>query len=301
ILSELNTLIQTVDQAYGDYEPTRAARAISDFVQENLSNWYVRLSRRRFWKGEYGQDKISAYQTLYNCLVTVARLSSPIAPFYMDQLYKDLVGVTTKEEVESVHLADFPVFVDNFVDKSLEGKMEKAQIISSLVLSLRKKEKIKVRQPLQKVMIAVLDQKQRDEIKRVEGLIKSEVNVKEISLIDDDSGILIKQIKPNFKVLGPRFGKDMKLISSEIGKLGQEDIQKMERVGEINMVINGKDVTLGIDEVEISSQDIEGWLVASSGAITVALDVTITEELRNEGVARELVNRIQNLRKDSGF
>lgn len=301
ILSELNTLIQTVDQAYGDYEPTRAARAISDFVQENLSNWYVRLSRRRFWKGEYGQDKISAYQTLYNCLVTVAKLSSPIAPFYMDQLYKDLVGVTTKEEVESVHLADFPVFVDNFVDKSLEGKMEKAQIISSLVLSLRKKEKIKVRQPLQKVMIPVLDQKQRDEIKGVEDLIKSEVNVKEISLIDDASGILIKQIKPNFKVLGPRFGKDMKLISNEIGKLGQEDIQKMERVGEINMVINGKDVTLGIDEVEISSQDIEGWLVASSGAITVALDVTITEELRNEGVARELVNRIQNLRKDSGF
>lgn len=301
ILSELNSLIQTVDQAYEDYEPTRAARAISDFVQENLSNWYVRLSRRRFWKGEYGQDKISAYQTLYNCLVTVAKLSAPIAPFYMDQLYKDLVSVTSKETAESVHLADFPVFVDNFVDKSLESKMEKAQVISSLVLSLRKKEMIKVRQPLQKVMIPVLDQKQRDEIKGVEDLIKSEVNVKEISLIDDASGILIKQIKPNFKVLGPRFGKDMKLISSEIAKLGQADIQKMERLGEINMVINGKDVTLGIDEVEISSQDIEGWLVASSGAITVALDVTITEELRNEGVARELVNRIQNLRKDSGF
>ncbi|EKF54817.1 isoleucyl-tRNA ligase [Galbibacter marinus] len=301
ILSELNSLIQTVDQAYEDYEPTRAARAISDFVQENLSNWYVRLSRRRFWKGEYGQDKISAYQTLYNCLVTVAKLSAPIAPFYMDQLYKDLMSVTSKETAESVHLADFPVFVDNFVDKSLESKMEKAQVISSLVLSLRKKEMIKVRQPLQKVMIPVLDQNQRDEIKGVEDLIKSEVNVKEISLIDDASGILIKQIKPNFKVLGPRFGKDMKLISSEIAKLGQADIQKMERLGEINMVINGKDVTLGIDEVEISSQDIEGWLVASSGAITVALDVTITEELRNEGVARELVNRIQNLRKDSGF
>src|SRR5690606_17462848 len=204
ILSELNSLIQTVDQAYEDYDPTRAARAISHFVPENLSNWYVRLSRRRFWKGEYGQDKISAYQTLYNCLVTVAKLSSPIAPFYMDQSYKDLVGVTTKEEVESGHLADFTVCVDNFVDKSFEGKMEKAQIISSLVLSLRKKEKIKVRQPLQKVMIPVLDQKQRDEIKRVEDLIKSEVNVKEISLIDDASGILIKQIKPNFKVLGPR-------------------------------------------------------------------------------------------------
>ena len=301
ILSELNSLIQKVDQAYADYEPTRAARAISDFVQENLSNWYVRLSRRRFWKGEYGQDKISAYQTLYNCLVTVAKLSAPIAPFYMDRLYKDLISVTDKESAESVHLADFPSFVDNFVDKSLESKMEKAQVISSLVLSLRKKEMIKVRQPLQKVMIPVLDQHQRDEIKEVEDLIKSEVNVKEISLIDDASGILIKQIKPNFKVLGPRFGKDMKLISSEIAKFNQADIQKIERLGEINMVIKGKDVTLGIDEVEISSQDIEGWLVASSGAITVALDVTITEELRKEGIARELVNRIQNLRKDSGF
>ncbi|WP_417362237.1 isoleucine--tRNA ligase [Galbibacter sp.] len=301
ILSELNSLIQKVDQALEDYEPTRATRAISDFVQENLSNWYVRLSRRRFWKGEYGQDKISAYQTLYNCLVTVAKLSAPIAPFYMDQLYKDLVAVTGKESAESVHLADFPVFVDNFVDKSLESKMEKAQVISSLVLSLRKKEMIKVRQPLQKVMIPVLDEQQRDEIKGVEDLIKSEVNVKEISLIDDASGILIKQIKPNFKVLGPRFGKDMRLISSEIAKLEQPDIQEIERLGQISMVINGKDVTLGIDEVEISSQDIEGWLVASSGAITVALDVTITEELRKEGIARELVNRIQNLRKDSGF
>ena len=301
ILSELNSLIQKVDQSYADYEPTRAARAISDFVQEHLSNWYVRLSRRRFWKGEYGQDKISAYQTLYNCLVTVAKLSAPIAPFYMDRLYKDLISVTDKESAESVHLADFPSFVDNFVDKSLESKMEKAQVISSLVLSLRKKEMIKVRQPLQRVMIPVLDQRQRDEIKEVEELIKSEVNVKEISLIDDASGILIKQIKPNFKVLGPRFGKDMKLVSSEIARFNQGDIQKIERLGEINMVINGKDVTLGSDEVEISSQDIEGWLVASSGVITVALDVTITEELRKEGIARELVNRIQNLRKDSGF
>ena len=301
ILSELNSLIQKVDQSYADYEPTRAARAISDFVQEHLSNWYVRLSRRRFWKGEYGQDKISAYQTLYNCLVTVAKLSAPIAPFYMDRLYKDLISVTDKESAESVHLADFPSFVDNFVDKSLESKMEKAQVISSLVLSLRKKEMIKVRQPLQRVMIPVLDQRQRDEIKEVEELIKSEVNVKEISLIDDASGILIKQIKPNFKVLGPRFGKDMKLVSSEIARFNQGDIQKIERLGEINMVINGKDVTLGSDEVEISSQDIEGWLVDSSGVITVALDVTITEELRKEGIARELVNRIQNLRKDSGF
>ncbi|MEL4306798.1 isoleucine--tRNA ligase [Joostella sp. CR20] len=301
ILSELNTLIQKVDQAYEEYEPTRATRAISDFVQENLSNWYVRLCRRRFWKGEYEQDKISAYQTLYTCLLTVAKLGAPVAPFYMDQLYKDLVSTTNKENFESVHLAEFPQFVENFVDKLLERKMEKAQTISSLVLSLRKKEMIKVRQPLQRVMIPILDEAQRDEIKGVEELIKSEVNVKEIELIDDASGILVKQIKPNFKVLGPRFGKDMKLIVSEINKFEQPEIQEIERNGEILMVVNGKNVTLGIDEVEISSQDIEGWLVASSGTITVALDVTITEDLRNEGVARELVNRIQNLRKDSGF
>ncbi|MDG3583144.1 isoleucine--tRNA ligase [Galbibacter pacificus] len=301
ILSELNTLVQKVDEAYADYEPTRAARAISDFVQENLSNWYVRLSRRRFWKGDYGQDKVSAYQTLYTCLVTVAKLGAPIAPFFMDQLYKDLVAATGKENFESVHLAEFPQFVENFVDKLLERKMEKAQTISSLVLSLRKKEMIKVRQPLQKIMIPVLNEEQRNEIKEVEDLIKSEVNVKEIALIDDASGVLVKQIKPNFKVLGPRFGKDMKLIVNEINKFDQPEIQKIESEGAISIEINGKSVTLGIDEVEISSQDIEGWLVASSGAITVALDVTITEDLRNEGVARELVNRIQNLRKDSGF
>lgn len=301
ILSELNTLIQKVDEAYAEYEPTRAARAVSEFVQENLSNWYVRLCRRRFWKGEYEKDKISAYQTLYTCLETVAKLGAPIAPFYMDQLYKDLVSATNKESYESVHLAEFPQFVENFVDKLLERKMEKAQTISSLVLSLRKKEMIKVRQPLQRVMIPILDEAQRDEIKGVEELIKSEVNVKEIELIDDASGLLVKQIKPNFKVLGPRFGKDMKLIVSEVAKFEQSHIQEIERNGEILMVVNGKNITLGIDEVEISSQDIEGWLVASSGAITVALDVTITDDLRNEGVARELVNRIQNLRKDSGF
>ncbi|MCM5662452.1 isoleucine--tRNA ligase [Galbibacter mesophilus] len=301
ILSELNTLIKKVDEAYADYEPTKATRAISDFVQENLSNWYVRLCRRRFWKGDYEKDKISAYQTLYTCLLTVAKLGAPVAPFYMDQLYKDLIAATGKEKFESVHLADFPEFVENFVDKLLEGRMEKAQIVSSLVLSLRKKEMIKVRQPLQRVMIPVLDESQKEEIQAVEALIKSEVNVKEIELIDDASGLLVKQIKPNFKVLGPRFGKDMKLIVSEIAKFGQPEIQKIEKDGEIAIEINGKNSTLGIDEVEISSQDIEGWLVASSGPITVALDVTITDDLRNEGVARELVNRIQNLRKDSGF
>lgn len=227
ILSELNTLIQKVDEAYADYEPTKAARAISDFVQENLSNWYVRLCRRRFWKGEYGQDKISAYQTLYHCLVTVAKLASPIAPFFMDRLYKDLNAVTKIESSESVHLADFPQFVENFVDKSLEGQMEKAQTISSLVLSLRKKEMIKVRQPLQRIMIPVLDEQQKHEIMAVAELIKSEVNVKEVDLLDDASGILVKQIKPNFKVLGPRFGKDMGLIASEIQGFSQESIQNL--------------------------------------------------------------------------
>ncbi|UOB19150.1 isoleucine--tRNA ligase [Abyssalbus ytuae] len=301
ILSELHTLIKKVDEAYADYEPTRAARAISDFVQENLSNWFVRLSRRRFWKGDYGQDKISAYQTLYTCLVTVAKLASPVAPFYMDSLYKDLIAATKKEQFESVHLADFPVYNAEYVNKELESKMEKAQIISSLVLSLRKKEMIKVRQPLQKIMIPVLDETQKNEILAVADLIKSEVNVKEIELLDDASGVLVKQIKPNFKILGPRFGKDMKLIASEIQKFDQEEIAEIEKTGQITVEINGKSITLNADEVEISSQDIEGWLVANSGAITVALDVTITNDLKKEGVARELVNRIQNLRKDSGF
>ena len=301
ILSELHSLIKTVDEAYGDYEPTRATRAISEYVQENLSNWYVRLSRRRFWKGDYQQDKISAYQTLYTCLETIAKLSAPVAPFYMDQLYKDLTNTTRKEPFESVHLAEFPKYNPEMVNKELESKMAKAQIISSLVLSIRQKEKIKVRQPLQKIMIPVLDQKQRTEIEAVADLIKSEVNVKEIELLDDASGVLVKKIKPNFKTLGPKYGKDMKLIAAEVAKLDQEDILKIEQEGEILLNINNKSITLRLGDVEITSQDIEGWLVASSGAITVALDVSINEDLRKEGIARELVNRIQNLRKESGF
>ncbi|QEE48884.1 isoleucine--tRNA ligase [Flavobacterium alkalisoli] len=301
ILSELNTLIKDVDSFYADYEPTKATRAISDFVQENLSNWYVRLCRRRFWKGEYAQDKIAAYQTLYTCLVTVAKLSAPVAPFFMDRLYKDLTKASQKETFESVHLADFPQYADNFVDKSLESRMEKAQTISSLVLSLRKKEMIKVRQPLQKVMIPVLDAKQKSEIEAVSELIKAEVNVKEIELMDDASGVLVKQVKPNFKVLGPRFGKDMGLISKEIQNFSQEQINEIERNGSLDVVISGKSITLTNEDVEISSQDIEGWLVANSNGITVALDITITDDLRKEGIARELVNRIQNIRKDSGF
>jgi isoleucyl-tRNA synthetase len=301
ILSELHTLIKTVDEAYADYEPTKAARAISDFVQENLSNWYVRLCRRRFWKGEYGTDKIAAYQTLYTCLLNVAKLSAPIAPFFMDKLYRDLTLATSTEKSNSVHLALFPVSVENFVDKSLESKMMKAQTVSSLVLSLRKKEMIKVRQPLQKVMIPILDENQRAEIEAVSDLIKAEVNVKEIELLDDASGVLVKQIKPNFKALGPRFGKDMNLISSEIQKFSQEQINEIDAKGELSLVISGNSIILTSQDVEISSQDIPGWLVANSNGITVALDITISEELKQEGIARELVNRIQNIRKDSGF
>ena len=301
ILSELNTLIKDVDAFYADYEPTRATRAISDFVQENLSNWYVRLCRRRFWKGDYAQDKIAAYQTLYTCLLTVAKLSAPVAPFFMDKLYRDLTQATHTEDFSSVHLAEFPTYADNFVDKSLESRTQKAQTISSLVLSLRKKEMIKVRQPLQKVMIPVLDAKQKAEIEAVSDLIKAEVNVKEIELLDDASGILVKQIKPNFKALGPRFGKDMGLISKEIQNFSQEQINELDKNGALDIVISGKSINLTSEDVEISSQDIEGWLVANANGITVALDITISEELRKEGIARELVNRIQNIRKDSGF
>lgn len=301
ILSELHTLIKFVDEAYADYEPTKATRAISDFVQENLSNWYVRLCRRRFWKGEYGTDKIAAYQTLYTCLETVAKLSAPVAPFFMDQLYKDLNKVTKKEDFVSIHLSKFPFSVENFVDKSLESKMLKAQTVSSLVLSLRKKEMIKVRQPLQKVMIPILDEAFKAEILAVSDLIKAEVNVKEVELLEDASGVLVKQIKPNFKALGPRFGKDMGLISKEIQGFSQNQIDALEKTGQLSLEISGKSVILTLEDVEILSQDIPGWLVANANGITVALDITISEELRNEGIARELVNRIQNIRKDSGF
>lgn len=301
ILSELHTLIQKVDEAYNDYEPTRATRLISDFVQENLSNWYVRLCRRRFWKGEYEADKISAYQTLYTCLLNVAKLMAPVAPFYAERLYKDLIGGTQKETTQSVHLTDFPKVDELFIDKKLESKMEKAQTISSLVLSLRKKEMIKVRQPLQKIMIPTSNEVEKAEIEAVADLIKSEVNVKEIQLIDDTTGILVKQIKPNFKTLGPRFGKDMKSVVAVIQEFTQKDIQAIEKNGEIIIKLGEKDVSLSVEDVEITTQDIEGWLVASSGNLVVALDIHITDELRREGIARELVNRIQNIRKDSGF
>ena len=300
ILSELNTLIKYVEESFDDFEPTKVARAIQDFVTENLSNWFVRLSRRRFWKGDYQQDKISAYQTLYTCMLTVAKLSSPIAPFFMDNLYKDLTSVTGKG-LDSVHLEEFPKYNESLIDSDLERKMQKAQKIASMVLSLRKKEMIKVRQPLQRVMIPVLDNQEREDILAIQNLIISEVNVKEIELIDDASDILVKNIKPNFKVLGPKYGKQMGLIGAQVKNFTQEDINKIEKEGEIIVKINDNFVKLSIDEVEISSQDIEGWLVANQGGLTVALDVTISDELREEGNARELINRVQNLRKESGL
>ena len=302
ILSELHTLIAKVKEAFLDYEPTRATRLISDFVQENLSNWYVRLCRRRFWKGEYEEDKISAYQTLYTCLEVVAKLSAPVAPFFMDRLYRDLNGVTGKDKAESVHLTDYPESKAAYIDKALESKMEKAQNISSLVLSLRKKEMIKVRQPLQKILIPTLSEAEKAEILAVANLIKHEVNVKEIEFIDDASGILVKQIKPNFRALGPKFGKQMKDIAAVINDFTQQDIQAFERQGTKEITLAGQTLTLDLTDVEITSQDIEGWLVASSSTgLVVALDATITDELRAEGIARELVNRIQNLRKDTGL
>ena len=301
IISELNSLINNVDKYYEDYEPTKAARAISFFTQELLSNWYVRLSRRRFWKGEYETDKISAYQTLFNCLITISKVSAPIAPFFMDRMFLDLNNKTNFEEFESVHLSNFPVANKDLIDKDLEKKMSQAQIISSLVLSLRAKEKIKVRQPLQKIIIPVYSQKHKQEIIAISSLIKQEVNVKEIEVLEEESEILVKRIKPNFKALGPRFGKDMKLVATAIQQLNSEDIHKIEQKGAIELEINGKSITLNLDDVEISSQDIEGWLVANQGSVTVALDITVSDSLKQEGIARELVNRIQNLRKNSGF
>ena len=299
ILSELNILIKEVKAFYEDYEPTKVARAINTFVNDNLSNWYVRLCRRRFWKGDYTEDKISAYQTLYTCLDTVAKLSAPIAPFFMDRLYQDLNAVTGKDKAESVHLSDFPVADESRIDSDLVEKTHLAQSITSMVFSLRKKENIKVRQPLQKVMIPVLDKKTESQILAVADLIKQEVNVKELQLInaEEASTLIVKQIKPNFKVLGAKLGKDMKVVGAEISAMSSEQIATLEKEGK--MSIAGHEIT--IDDVEILTKDIPGWTVTSEGRITVALDLTVTDELRAEGVAREFVNRVQNLRKDKDF
>jgi len=301
ILSELNRLIEEVDAAYNDYEPTKATRAISEFVQEILSNWYVRLSRRRFWKGEYQQDKIAAYQTLFECLLSISKLMAPVAPFYADQLYRDLCDATQIETFESVHLAKFPFAESENRSPELEDRMGKAKTIASLALSLRKKEQIKVRQPLQKIMIPVRNAAEREAIELVAELIKSEINVKSIELLDDASDILVKEIKPNFKALGPRFGKNMKAAVAIINGLSDEQVKSLEAGENIAIQINGEAASIEPTDVLIQSKDIEGWLVANGNGLTVALDIQLNDDLINEGIAREMINRIQNLRKDAGF
>jgi isoleucyl-tRNA synthetase len=300
IISLLNSLIKEVDESYNDYEPTRAGRAISEFVTDNLSNWYVRLNRKRFWGGN-GDSKLAAYQTLYTCLETVARLMAPIAPFFADQIFLDLNRATGKDTSESVHLADFPTYDESLIDKLLEERMQLAQDISSMTLSLRKKENIKVRQPLQQIMVPVLSEKEKENIEAVKDLIMSEVNVKEINFMDDSAGILVKKIKPDFKKLGPKCGKNMKSVAAMLQALSQEEISQLEKTGQYTLEVEGNSIVVEKCDVEILSEDIPGWLVANNGSLTVALDVTITDELKKEGIARELINRIQNIRKSSGF
>ena len=301
ILSELNRLIEQVDHAYNDYEPTKATRLIADFVQEILSNWYVRQSRRRFWKGEYEKDKIAAYQTLFDCLLSVSKLMAPVAPFYADQLYRDLCAATQTEQYASVHLAHFPVADASLRNLALEDRMGKARTISSLALSLRKKEQIKVRQPLQKIMIPVRNAQEKEAIEKVADLIQSEINVKSIELLDDASDILVKEIKPNFKALGPRFGKNMKEAVAIINGLNDDQIKQLEAEESLDISIGGEAAQLQPTDVLIESKDIEGWLVANGNGLTVALDIQLDDALIKEGVAREMINRIQNLRKDRGL
>ncbi len=301
ILSLLNTLVREVTEAYETYEPTKAGRAISEFVSENLSNWYVRLSRKRFWGGEYDADKISAYQTLYTSLETIAKLMAPIAPFYSDQLYRDLNKVSHRAQDQSVHLTRFPVADEKMVDQALEERMELAQKASSMVLGLRRKEKLKVRQPLARIIVPVLNENFRKQFEAIENIILTEVNVKKVEYLTDSSGIIQKKIKPNFKTLGPKYGKLMKQIAVMVAAMDQKQIADFERNGSFNTTVEGEAVRLVAEDVEIMTEDIPGWQVASDGNLTVALDIHVSPELRLEGIARELINRIQNLRKDSGF
>ena len=301
ILSELNSLIGKVDAFYEDYEPTKASRAISEFVQEKLSNWYVRLCRRRFWKGEYQKNKIAAYQTLWECLLKITQLAAPIAPFYSDRLYQDLTENTVSDKSISVHLSIFPTVNGESIDTALEKRINKARNITSLALSLRKKKQIRVRQPLQTLIIAANSPEEKIEIEKIQEQVRSEINVKSIELINDDSNILVKEIKPNFKVLGPRFGKEIGTVLGEINRFGENEIKTLEQEGKINIPLNEKNIILDLSEVVITSKDIEGWLVAHDNGLTVALDISLTEDLIDEGIARELVNRIQNIRKDNGL
>lgn len=301
ILSSLNTLVKKVNTYMDDYEPTQAGRAIEDFVDEHLSNWYVRLCRRRFWKGEYEQDKVCAYQTLYECLETIVRLIAPISPFFSDAVFQNLNAITNRFKAESVHHADFPVANESAIDELLEERMQLAQDASSLILSLRKKVNIKVRQPLQKVLIPVLNPSMKAQLQKVEDLIKAEVNVKEVEYLNPDNTFISKKIKPNFVALGKKLGPKMKAVSAALAAFTQEDISRLEKDGKYNLAIDGETISLQLAEVDISSEDIPGWTVANKGALTVALDITITPELEAEGNAREFVNRIQKIRKDSGF
>jgi len=301
VISQLNSLIKEVDDCYFNYEPTRAGRAISDFVSENLSNWYVRLNRKRFWGGEFTQDKLSAYQTLYTCLETVSRLMAPIAPFYADQLFCDLNAVTGKDASESVHLADFPKFDETMIDTKLETRMQLAQQISSMVLALRRKVSIKVRQPLTAIMVPAVDAEQKEQIEAISSLILSEVNIKSLNFVENTAGILVKRIKPDFKKLGPKCGKQMKQVAALLTELSQEAIAEFEAKEQYLLMVDGSEILVETSDVEILSEDIPGWLVANDGRLTVALDITITQELKQEGLARELVNRIQNIRKSNGF
>jgi isoleucyl-tRNA synthetase len=301
IISLLNSLVKEVGESYENYEPTRAGRAISEFVMENLSNWFVRLSRKRYWGGEYDQDKISAYQTLYTCLSAVSKLMAPIAPFYADLLYTDLNKATHKEPDQSVHLANFPDFDISMIDKDLEEKMDIAQKASSMILALRRKEKIKVRQPLSKILIPVLNSHFKEQFDAVKNIIITEVNVKEVEYLSDTTGIIHKKIKPNFKTLGPKYGKLMKEISNSVNSFSQQDISTLEKEGTYSISISGQQVNLSPEDVEIITEDIPGWLVATEGNLTIALDINITPELKQEGIAREFINKIQNIRKESGF
>ena len=301
IISLLNTLVKDVDAAYSDYEPTKAGRAISTFVCDNLSNWYVRLCRKRFWGGEMTKDKLSAYQTLYTCLETVSRLMAPISPFYADRVFLDLNAATGKDKSESVHLAKFPTADEKLINKTLEERMQLAQDISSMTLALRKKENIKVRQPLTQIMVPILSDNEQENIEAVKDLIMNEVNVKAINFVTDASGILVKRIKPDFKKLGPKCGKNMKTVAQMLTEFSQEQIAELEKNGQYTLDVAGASVVVEKGDVEILSEDIPGWLVANNGQITIALDVTITDELKEEGIAREFVNRIQNIRKSSGF
>jgi len=301
IISLLNSLIKEVGRSYNDYDLTRAGRAIQDFVTENLSNWYVRLNRKRYWGGEYDKDKLSAYQTLYSCLETVCQLAAPIAPFYMDRLFMDLNETTGRHKEDSVHLVLFPSYDEKLIDKSLEERMDIAQKVSSMILGLRRKVSIKVRQPLARIMVPVPDKFFRDKFEAVKDLILAEVNVKEVEYIDDTASVLIKKIKPNFKTLGPRYGKLMKEISNVISAFTPQEIVAFESTGNHTADIAGQMITLTAEDVEIISEDIPGWQVANDGKLTVALDITVSDDLRYEGIAREFVNRIQNIRKETGF